>query len=92
MKHLTPCQAIKQFCLTCEESRKAVKDCQNPDCPLWPYRLGHNPNHQGIGRTLTPGQKAKSGRFLPSQDGEKKKLQLITDGRKRIPVIVEDVR
>ena len=92
MKYLTPCQVIRFFCLTCESSKKAVKECPNVSCPLWPYRLGHNPNRQGIGKRSDPSREAKSGQFLPRRGGERKKLQLITDGKKRIRVLVEDMK
>jgi len=92
MKDLTPCQAIRLYCLTCESSKKAVKSCLNTTCSLWPYRLGHNPNRQGVRKTTTQGRNDDSGRFLPSQHGGKRILQTVTDGKKRIRVIVEDVR
>lgn len=36
--------AIKEFCYLCSgENRAEVKRCTAPKCPLFPYRLGHNP-------------------------------------------------
>lgn len=63
-------KAIKAYCLQCvgEGGVKAVRECPfGPDleeavpgcgpCPLWPYRMGHNPWQLGQG--------PKSGRFAP---------------------------
>lgn len=43
-KRLTPIKAIRAKCLECSgDSVNEVKLCVIPDCPLYPYRLGHNP-------------------------------------------------
>jgi hypothetical protein len=56
VEHGSPLRRIKAHCLTCipAQSFYAVKDCDgrvlNPkphDCPLHPYRLGHNPALRG---------------------------------------------
>jgi hypothetical protein len=49
MKKLTPIRAIRFKCLDCYSTAKMVKECQEKDCPLYPYRLGHNPMRKGIG-------------------------------------------
>lgn len=47
---LTPFKAIKQHCLDCSGySKSEVKNCGIKYCPLYPYRLGTNPNRKGIG-------------------------------------------
>lgn len=47
---LTPVKAIRVFCLACMGgSKRLVRECNNPDCSLYPYRLGTNPNRAGIG-------------------------------------------
>ena len=36
--------AIKEFCYLCSgENTAEVRRCTAPMCPLFPYRLGHNP-------------------------------------------------
>lgn len=40
---MTPLKAIKQFCyLCCGENSNEVKRCTAPNCPLYPYRSGHD--------------------------------------------------
>ena len=47
MRRLSPVQAIKEHCFDCSgRLMKEVKNCIIPDCPLYPYRLGTNPNRQ----------------------------------------------
>jgi hypothetical protein len=48
-KHLSPVKAIKIFCYECVGSAKERILCVSIDCPLYPYRLGDNPNRKGIG-------------------------------------------
>lgn len=44
-KRLTAIKAIRAKCLDCSGgSREEVKQCVIPDCPLYPFRLGKNPN------------------------------------------------
>lgn len=41
----TPLTAIKQKCLECSGGDKQeVQHCELPECPLFPYRLGIDPN------------------------------------------------
>jgi hypothetical protein len=41
----TGLRAIRRHCLDCSGGSPAeVKDCRHKICPLWPYRLGRNPN------------------------------------------------
>ena len=43
-KRLTPIKAIRAKCLECSCGNNAeVRECVIPDCPLYPYRMGHNP-------------------------------------------------
>ena len=47
---LSPLKAIRQKCLECTCSQpQEVRLCPCEDCALHPYRMGHNPNRQGIG-------------------------------------------
>lgn len=42
---VTPLKAIRANCLECCcGSAKEVRGCHIERCPLWPYRLGKNPN------------------------------------------------
>ena len=60
---LTPVRAIRAKCLDCMCGQAAeVRLCPISDCPLYPYRMGHNPNRKGKGgnpanfATLSPAQ------------------------------------
>ena len=47
---LTPVKAIRAKCLECSNHHlKDIRGCLVTDCPLFPYRLGKNPNRKGIG-------------------------------------------
>jgi hypothetical protein len=47
---LSPLKSIRQKCLECTCSQPAeVRLCPCEDCPLYPYRMGHNPNRKGVG-------------------------------------------
>lgn len=46
----SPLHAIRKKCLDCSMgNKKEVRFCVITTCPLYPYRLGHNPNRKGIG-------------------------------------------
>lgn len=46
----TPLKAIRAKCLDCMcDQPMEVRLCPSESCPLWPYRMGHNPNRKGIG-------------------------------------------
>ncbi|MGA2775652.1 MAG: hypothetical protein ABSE81_06295 [Candidatus Omnitrophota bacterium] len=46
---LTPVKAIRAKCLDCSGFQPSeVRRCESEDCPLFPYRLGKNPNRVGI--------------------------------------------
>ncbi|MCK4462809.1 MAG: hypothetical protein KAU58_00690 [Candidatus Omnitrophica bacterium] len=50
MKQLTPLKAIRAKCLDCCGNHPSqVRKCDISDCPLFIYRLGHNPKRKGIG-------------------------------------------
>ena len=47
---LTPVKAIRAKCLDCSCGQyKEVRLCVTPECALYPYRMGKNPNRKGIG-------------------------------------------
>ena len=55
-EHLTPVKAIRKYCLQCSgDSPKEVRLCVIPECPLYPFRLGRNPNRKG--RVLSEDEK-----------------------------------
>lgn len=46
-KKLTPIKSIRAKCLDCSNgSAHEVKLCPIARCPLYPYRLGKNPNYK----------------------------------------------
>jgi hypothetical protein len=50
MKEITPIKAIRTKCIDCQGgSPLSVRRCEATDCPLFKFRLGKNPNRQGIG-------------------------------------------
>lgn len=43
-----PLKAIRSKCIDCSGgSVNEVRLCPIKDCPLYPYRSGHNPNRKG---------------------------------------------
>lgn len=47
---LSPLKAIRAKCIDCCcGNQQEVRLCPAEDCPVWPYRMGHNPNRKGIG-------------------------------------------
>lgn len=47
---LSPLKSIRAKCLDCTNDQLVeVRLCPCVDCPLYPYRMGHNPNRKGIG-------------------------------------------
>jgi hypothetical protein len=59
MKALTPVKAIRAKCSECAGSSRAAPRCEKEDCPLYPFRTGHNPARVGIGG----GDRCGNGRF-----------------------------
>lgn len=46
-KELTPLKAIRAKCIDCCGGYKSyVRDCGKPDCSLYTFRLGRNPNRK----------------------------------------------
>ena len=47
---VTPLKAVRLKCLDCcAGSAAEVRLCPSQSCPLWPFRIGHNPNRARIG-------------------------------------------
>ena len=51
---------IREHCLGCSESASTVRKCPFEDCPLFPYRMGHNPSRKGMGNIKTLRKKLDS--------------------------------
>ena len=46
----TPLKSIRAKCLDCMCGQmQEVRLCPSEDCPLYPYRMGHNPARAGVG-------------------------------------------
>lgn len=44
MKRLTPVKAIRAKCIECSCGQVSeIRNCLIPNCPLYPYRMGHRP-------------------------------------------------
>lgn len=68
----TPLSAIKAFCVDCLGGQpRLVKDCTAKNCPLYPYRTGHNTNSK---RTMTEEQKQAATERLKQARETKKTL------------------
>ena len=66
----SPIKAIRAKCLDCcIGQREEVKLCPAKDCPLWPFRLGKNPNRK---RVLTEEQKRAAAERLKKAREAKK--------------------
>ena len=51
-------KAIKLKCLDCSAYQHGeIKECRAKNCPLWPFRMGHNPFTK---RVVTEEQKEKA--------------------------------
>ena len=58
---MTPLKSIRAKCLECcYDSAQEVKLCPAQDCPLWAFRMGHNPARAGIGGKGVPVKKPNS--------------------------------
>lgn len=56
---MTPLQSIKSFCVECMGGQASlVKGCIAPNCPLYPYRTGHNTT---VKREMTDEQRKELG-------------------------------
>lgn len=47
---ITPLKAIRLKCIDCSGySKVEVRNCVIPECPLYQFRFGKNPNRKGKG-------------------------------------------
>lgn len=69
-KKMTPLSQIHKFCVDCLGGQpRLVKDCTAKNCPLYPYRTGHNTNSK---RTMTEEQKqAAAERMRQAREAKK---------------------
>ena len=66
----TPLSAIKAFCIDCLGGQpRLVKACTAKNCPLYPYRTGHNTNSK---RTMTEEQRQMAAERLKQARKTKK--------------------
>lgn len=69
MNGTTPLRAIRAKCLDCCcDSPKEVKLCPSQNCPLWPFRFGHNPARAGIGGKGFPSKMSNSSPDFEAQN------------------------
>ena len=48
---MTPLKSIRAKCLDCCcDQAQEVRFCPSQTCPLWPFRMGKNPNRAGVGK------------------------------------------
>jgi len=51
---MSPLKAIRKKCLDCSSDQPSeVKYCAFKECPLYPFRMGKNPNRKGIGNPFS---------------------------------------
>ena len=59
---MTPMKAIRAKCLDCcVYQPQEVRLCPCTECPLWAYRMGHNPARAGIGKKTHGKEQADNG-------------------------------
>lgn len=88
----TPCQCIHEYCKTrCFTSQKAIRGCDDLECPLYKYRLGKNPKRKKGYRTTFPPKKRQSESDSAMYKGKTKPVEVNVEGKKKIRLIVEDI-
>ena len=89
-ERLTPLKAIRKFCISCQgESMKGVRLCQNVNCVLWGFRMGHKPKGKVIYHTDQ--ERTKSGLFLPIKTEKTKAVETITTASETNKIILKDL-
>ncbi len=90
--NLTPCQSIKLYCKTrCFTTTQEVKTCDDPECPLFPYRLGKNPNRAKSGGSTRWSEKRQPGKIITANTVKKKTVEFDVKGKDKVRIIVEDI-
>ena len=57
---LSPLKSIRAKCLDCmADQMQEVRLCPSENCPLYPYRMGHNPNRKGLGGKFERAEEAE---------------------------------
>lgn len=96
IKRLSPVKAIKAKCLDCSgASKKEVRECIIQDCPLYPFRLGKNPNRKLKKNSVSTTEKKSIGKVehkavLETSLFEKWELRRKFLRKKRISGVVTD--
>ena len=59
-------EAIRDYCLLCEGTRKRIKECTSVDCPLRKFRPYQEPTAGKQGKAVAPrpSSEARTGSFL----------------------------
>ena len=71
MNTLSPLKAIRAHCIECSGGAKQeVAACIITECPLYPFRLGTNPNRRGVGKIHNVSQEGDS---VPTPSDEMRK-------------------
>lgn len=71
---MTPIKAIRAKCLDCVAGQVVeVRLCPSSDCPLYPFRMGHNPNFQKMRSQRTKKEAIRQTGVTMPTEGEKGK-------------------
>lgn len=80
---MTPLKSIRLKCQDCCSGKLSeIRRCQAEHCPLWLYRMGHNPQRQKIGRPANLHRKNALNERIPVQNNEPDRLDANTYGRR----------
>ena len=70
----SPGKAIRAKCLECSQGNTEVTTCVVKDCPLYPFRMGHNPYRTP--RTLSDEERLRMSE-MGKKMGERRKKPII---------------
>lgn len=74
MATLNPLKAIRAKCIECSGGdRKNVKDCEIPTCPIYPFRMGKNPNRTTVCTTTEEQKETANARLKKAWENKKNK-------------------
>ena len=70
MKKFHPLKAIRKKCLECQGNRYSlIRNCEDKNCPLYPFRIGEMPRDGGYRSINIPSSKLPpaGGSFVKTQ-------------------------